>query len=80
MSRFYVDEKIFPPKGQRYTAVYSRDKEYLCVLTKNSHFNLQSCIVFSNLYKTHFLYGIGLTQTPPIFSLQLFAQELYTLY
>ncbi|XP_052128356.1 anoctamin-1 [Frankliniella occidentalis] len=29
MSRFYVDEKIFPPKGQRFTAVYSRDKEYL---------------------------------------------------
>lgn len=29
MSRFYVDEKVFPPKGHRYTAVYSRDKEYL---------------------------------------------------
>ncbi|KAK6634066.1 hypothetical protein RUM44_004674 [Polyplax serrata] len=27
--RFYVDKKIFPEKGHRFTAVYSRDKEYL---------------------------------------------------
>jgi len=29
MGRFYVDTNIFPPKSHRFTAVYSRDKEYL---------------------------------------------------
>lgn len=29
MSHIYVDKKIFPRKSHRFTAVYSRDKEYL---------------------------------------------------
>ncbi|KAK7864472.1 hypothetical protein R5R35_011703 [Gryllus longicercus] len=29
MSKFYVDTNVFPPRSQRFTAVYSRDKEYL---------------------------------------------------
>ncbi|XP_069685470.1 anoctamin-5-like isoform X2 [Periplaneta americana] len=29
LANFYVDTKVFPAKGHRFTAVYSRDKEYL---------------------------------------------------
>ncbi|KAJ9596645.1 hypothetical protein L9F63_012342, partial [Diploptera punctata] len=29
LGKFYVDTKVFPKKSQRFTAVYSRDKEYL---------------------------------------------------
>ncbi|XP_066991170.2 anoctamin-1 [Anabrus simplex] len=29
MSKFHVDTKVFPPRSHRFTAVYSRDKEYL---------------------------------------------------
>lgn len=29
--KLVVDEHKFPPKSQRFTAVYSRDKEYLYV-------------------------------------------------
>jgi hypothetical protein len=31
MGHFYVDTKVFPPRSYRFTAVYSRDKEYLYV-------------------------------------------------
>ncbi len=34
--RFLVDEKHFPQKSHRFTAVYSRDKEYLYV-TPHTH-------------------------------------------
>jgi anoctamin-1 len=29
MGHFYVDKHIFPEKSQKFSAVYSRDKEYL---------------------------------------------------
>ncbi|KAF4524726.1 hypothetical protein B566_EDAN014431 [Ephemera danica] len=29
MGKVYVDHQVFPPKSHRFTAVYSRDKEYL---------------------------------------------------
>ncbi|KAL0280787.1 UNVERIFIED_CONTAM: hypothetical protein PYX00_001978 [Menopon gallinae] len=38
MRRFYVDENIFPTKSHRFTAVYSRDKEYLFDVNSESFF------------------------------------------
>lgn len=32
---FRVDPRIFPPEDQKFTAIYSRDKEYLCVTNLN---------------------------------------------
>lgn len=34
-----VDEKHFPPISHRFTAIYSRDKEYLFDLRQSSFFN-----------------------------------------
>lgn len=28
-SKIYVDKKVFPERSHRFTAVYSRDREYL---------------------------------------------------
>lgn len=39
MKRFLVDEKHFPPVSHRFTAVYSRDKEYLFDLHQPNFFN-----------------------------------------
>ncbi|XP_034248774.1 anoctamin-1-like isoform X2 [Thrips palmi] len=78
MSRFYVDEKIFPPKGHRYTAVYSRDKEYLFDINATSFFTpaIRSRIIhfildrksFSSKADDDFAFGIE----------RLIADDVYT--
>lgn len=39
VDRLFVDQSHFPPISHRFTAIYSRDKEYLFDLTQESFFN-----------------------------------------
>ncbi|CAH1965740.1 unnamed protein product [Acanthoscelides obtectus] len=64
----FVDKKTFPDKGQRFTAIYSRDREYLfdvdspCFFTPAIHSRIVQFILdrkrFSNNPQNDFAFGI----------------------
>lgn len=56
MSRYYVDPTIFPPIKHKFTAVYSRDKEYLFDINSPDFFTpaTRSRIVHFILDRTRF--------------------------
>lgn len=57
MSRYYVDSTIFPTMAHRFTAVYSRDKEYLFDIDSPNFFTsaTRSRIVQFILDRTKFI-------------------------